>query len=366
MTASAVAHGAAAEERRGPPHTFVCYARADSSFVLPLTIYLRARGIPIWIDADISPGADWDRIIDEQLRTCSSFLFVMSPAAAASAEVRGELRTALNQAKPIIPVLYQPCEIPRQLLNLHYLDFSSATDVNASRDALADVLESTNRDFARRDIRPLLDGRYWRNRRDFLEDVQIEAAGRSAQSLAAGRLTVHKEKQPEQVIRVWDTDIKIPDQQRIPLGSDIGIVQVFDDDSTGGKLLILGAPGSGKTTALLELAQELITRAEADGAEPMPVLCNLSSWRHDGKGLAPWLVDHLKVKYGVRKDLGNAWLNDQWLVPLLDGLDEVPPEHQEACVQAINDFQQEFRPRHIVVCCRFAEYRESSHQAAIE
>ena len=322
-------------------------------------MYLRTRGIPIWLDADISPGADWDSNIDEQLRTCSSFLLVMSPAAVASAEVRGELRRALNQAKPIIPVLYRPCAIPRQLLNVQYLDFSSETNVDASRDALAVVLESTNRDSPPRDSAPRLDGRDLRNRRDFLEDVQIEVAGRAAQSLAAGRLTVHKEKQPEQVTRVWDADIKIPDQQRIPVASDIGIVQVFDEDSTAGELLILGAPGAGKTTALLELAQELITRAEGDGAEPMPVLCNLSSWRHDGKGLGPWLVDHLKVKYGVHNDLGNAWLNERLLVPLLDGLDEVPPEHQEACAQAINDFQQEFRPRHIVVCCRFAEYENN-------
>ena len=356
MTAPAPTHGAAAQERLGPPHTFVCYARADSSFVLPLTTYLRARGIPIWMDTDITPGADWDNTVDEQLRTCSSFLFVMSPAATASAEVRGELRTALNHAKPIIPVLYQSCVIPRQLLNVQYLDFSSAADVDALRHDLAVVLESTNRDLAPRESRPRLDGRDLRNRRDFLEDVQIEVAGRLAQSLAAGRLTVNKEKQPDQVTRVWDTDIKIRDQQRTPLGSDIGIVHVFDEDSTAGKLLILGAPGSGKTTALLELAQELITRAGGDGAEPMPVLCSLSSWRYDPNGLAPWLVDQLKVKYGVRNDVGNAWLNDRLLVPLLDGLDEVPPEHHEACVQAINDFQQEFRPRHIVVCCRFAEY----------
>ncbi|MEO5742124.1 MAG: toll/interleukin-1 receptor domain-containing protein, partial [Vicinamibacterales bacterium] len=229
MTAPGLAHGVAPQKRPGPPHTFVCYARADSSFVLPLTIYLRARGIPIWMDADIPPGADWDSNIDEQLRTCSSFLLVMSPAAAASAEVRGELRRALNQAKPIIPVLYQPCDIPRQLLNVQYLDFSSETNVDASRDALAVVLESTNRDLPPRDSAPRLDGRDLRNRRDFLEDVQLEAAGRSAQSLAAGRLTVKKEKQPAQVARVWDTEIKIPDQQRIPLGSDIGIVDVFDD-----------------------------------------------------------------------------------------------------------------------------------------
>ncbi len=265
---------------------------------------------------------------------------------------------ALNLAKPIVPVLYQPCDIPRQLQNIQYLDFTSTNDTDARRDALAAALRSRPQDGEPRRHRPDgLVGRDLRNRGDFLDEARSEVAERLAQSLHVGMLNVLKEKQPEQVTRQWDPEVKIRDQQRTPLGPDTGIVQIFDDDAVGGKLLILGAPGSGKTTALLELDRELIMRAEQDVAEPMPVLCNLSSWREDGQGLAVWLVDHLKVKYGVRKDLGNAWLNDRLLVPLLDGLDEVTPEHQEACVQAINRFQQDFRPQHIVVCCRLAEYQ---------
>jgi predicted NACHT family NTPase len=48
---------------------------------------------------------------------------------------------------------------------------------------------------------------------------------------------------------------------------------VFDD--MGGELLILGAPGSGKTTTLLELAGELLARAEAEDGQPIPVVFNL-------------------------------------------------------------------------------------------
>lgn len=42
-------------------------------------------------------------------------------------------------------------------------------------------------------------------------------------------------------------------------------------------LLILGGPGAGKTTTLLELTRELITLAEQDPAQPIPVVLNLSS-----------------------------------------------------------------------------------------
>jgi len=284
-------------------------------------------------------------------------LIVLSPAAVASNEVRGELRAALNLSKTIVPVLYQPCEIPRQLQNVQYLDLSSAHDADAGRDALAAVLQSAPQDQQTRRRQPdRFAGGDLRNRQDFQDDVKSEAAGRLAQSLPATVLGLLKEKQPDQVTRTWDPDIKVPHQQRTQLGSDTRLVQIFDDDAIGGKLLILGAPGSGKTTALLELCQELMTRAEHDATEPMPVLCNLSSWREDGRELAVWFVDHLKIKYGVRKDHGKAWLDNRLLVPLLDGLDEVDPEHQDACVRAINRFQQDSRPPHIVVCCRLAEY----------
>ena len=46
-----------------------------------------------------------------------------------------------------------------------------------------------------------------------------------------------------------------------------------------GHVLIEDYPGSGKTTTLLELAQELIYVANQDPSEPIPVILNLASWR---------------------------------------------------------------------------------------
>jgi TIR domain len=334
----------------------VCYAREDQDFVRALIVDLRARGLSIFVDADIEPGADWDRTIDERLRTCAKLLIVLSPAAVGSAEVRGELRIALNLAKPIVPLLLVTCETPRQLQNIQYLDFRSG-DTAALREALATVLRSRHReDFGDWHGLARVVSRDLRNRQDLLDDVKSEAAGRLLQSLHSKALNVLKEQQPGQVTRAWDADVKVPHERATKVDPDARIAQVFDDDVIAGKLLILGAPGSGKTITLLELCQELIVRAEHDVAAPIPVLCNLSSWRHDGRAFAVWLVGHLKEKYGVRKDHGRAWLDERALVPLLDGLDEVAPENQEACVRAINQFQQDCSPRHIVVCCRLDEY----------
>ena len=106
-------------------HIFICYARKDARFVLRLAKNLKERGAPIWLDQwDIPPGADWDQYIDSALRGCAKFLIVLSPGSVASNEVRGELRWALNKSKPIIPVLYQTCNIPRRLELTQYVDFT--------------------------------------------------------------------------------------------------------------------------------------------------------------------------------------------------------------------------------------------------
>lgn len=101
-------------------------------------------------------------------------------------------------------------------------------------------------------------------------------------------------------------------------------------------MLILGNPGAGKTTTMLDLAKALIARAEQDADYPIPVLFNLSTWKDDKQSMRDWLVLELKSKYGVRKDIGAKWVDDAQLLPMLDGLDELESVRQEPCVRKIN------------------------------
>jgi len=107
-------------------HVFMCYAREDQDFVTKLALKLRERKINVWLDQwHISAGADWDMEVDKALYECSKFLIVLSPSSVSSNEVRGEWRTAIDENKPIIPILYQSCRIPRQLKLYQYVDFTS-------------------------------------------------------------------------------------------------------------------------------------------------------------------------------------------------------------------------------------------------
>jgi predicted NACHT family NTPase len=126
-------------------------------------------------------------------------------------------------------------------------------------------------------------------------------------------------------------------------------------DGTG-LLLILGEPGSGKTTTLLGLARTLLERAKDNIKERVPVVVNLSSWKKNHP-IAEWIAIELSEKYRVPRKIARFWLQSDYLLPLLDGLDEIETAMQPDCVAAINAFIEEFKPSGLVVCCRLNEYR---------
>ncbi|WP_414755846.1 NACHT domain-containing protein [Anabaena sp. CCY 9910] len=203
-----------------------------------------------------------------------------------------------------------------------------------------------------------------KNERILLAAVKEEVSARLRQSLhSAVLINLGKESQPQQVKRPWDAEIKIGLKPAEPLPDKTTILEVFDSQEIAGKLLILGAPGSGKTTTQLELAQELVKRAEEQPDYPVPVLFNLSSWKDDRQSITDWLVAELKSKYGVSTKLGQEWVGNKQLLPLVDGLDELEPQRQELCVHAINQFLAgENRPLYLVVCSRIEEYSNYATQ----
>lgn len=132
------------------------------------------------------------------------------------------------------------------------------------------------------------------------------------------------------------------------------ILRVFDENC--GELLILGEPGSGKTVLLLELTRQAIDRARRESHQPIPIVFDLSSWRSE-KTLSDWLVDEFWNTYQITSRVAQYWLNQDKLLLLLDGLDEVKRD-LEKCVIAINTFRKDHQVQ-LVVSSRNVEYSTS-------
>ena len=168
-----------------------------------------------------------------------------------------------------------------------------------------------------------------------------------------------------------------PSQHRrnLPLGTRA--IDVFDELNNenetiaGRTLLILGEPGSGKTTTLLEIARDLIADARENEVLPIPVILNLSSWSSflGTKNFANWLINKLYEEYQIPKSQAKAWVENQKLLLLLDGLDEVKEEQRSSCLAAINQFIRKQPETEVIVCSRIHDYNSISEkfqfQAAI-
>ncbi len=170
----------------------------------------------------------------------------------------------------------------------------------------------------------------------------------------AALIALGLEEQPEAVAHPWQLVLHQPAGAPRSLPAGTRIAHVYD--AAEGELLILGAPGSGKTTLLLELARELLARAEQDEQHPLPVVFNLSSWASKQQPLADWLVEELNRTYQVPHPQGQAWVEADQILPLLDGLDEVASKDRTACIEAINAYRQEHGLLPLVVCSRSADY----------
>lgn len=171
-------------------------------------------------------------------------------------------------------------------------------------------------------------------------------------------------ERPRLALRMHERPDAVRDPAHAYMLEDAPLVREFDSTASirtifedkRGELLILGEPGAGKTIALLELTRELLERAAYDPNHPIPVVFTLSSWSVRRLSLSAWLAEELTAFYDVPQRIAVEWIATHQILPLLDGLDEVPGAQRAACIEAINTFRREYGLMKLVVCSRIPEY----------
>ncbi|MFF1680829.1 NACHT domain-containing protein [Streptomyces sp. NPDC058256] len=121
------------------------------------------------------------------------------------------------------------------------------------------------------------------------------------------------------------------------------------------RLVAIGEPGSGKTVLAILLTLGLLGDRGPGG--PVPVLLPVSSWDPVRERLDDWIVRTLaQPYYNGRPEIPRALLTHGLLLPVLDGLDEIPESARRSAIRGINHAIGGERP--IVVTCRATEYED--------
>jgi energy-coupling factor transporter ATP-binding protein EcfA2 len=355
-----------------PATLFYSYAHADEALRDQLETHLsllqRQGWLSSWYDRALLPGDDWAGQIDSHLTEADIILLLVSADFLASdycydVEMTRALERHHQGEARVVPIILRPCDwssAPFGKLQALPRNAQAITTWSNQEEALTQVAQQ---------LRRLL--------------KQHQTAASTPASRSAGAIAQQNRERMQRRLKQWYQDFlsqslqesawldlgfveqpnaltspvsllirgtSLPDRLKPPGTS---ILQVYDEAQQ--ELLILGEPGSGKSTQLYILGQHLLTRSETHQHAPLPFIFSLSSWASKRQALEIWMAQQLVEIYQVPKKMAQQWVENHQVIPLLDGLDEMEDTARPRCIQEINRYHQEhLHP--LVACCRSAEY----------
>jgi DNA polymerase III delta prime subunit len=374
---------------------FLCHNSEDKPAVREIARQLAQKAIKPWLDEEqIRPGTSWQTALGQQIESIKSAAVFVGESDVGpwqNQEIQALLSQFVERHCPIIPVVLPSAKttpkLPWPLANLHRVDFrnshldplkqliwgitgekpaglsavpDSEKPVTVPETVKGHLLPPGGDDqIAKKRLYPPLAQPPDPEQAAQLEILRLRVMEYWVEGVLKHSLhhevliSLGKRSMDKAVDAPWKYTVEVADAANLARLDSRDVSAIYD---ATGLVLILGEPGSGKTTTLLDLARTLLERAQDDLRERVPVVLNLSSWKK-GQPLAEWISGELTNKYRVHRGTGHLWLKHKYLLPLLDGLDEVETRMQPDCVAAINAFISQFNPSGLVVCCRLMEYQ---------
>ena len=124
-------------------------------------------------------------------------------------------------------------------------------------------------------------------------------------------------------------------------------------------LMLLGAPGVGKSTFLRKVGLEALKGKDGDFKhECIPVFLELKNFREDQIDIKALIIKEFETcGYPYPEHLTKVVLESGKLVIFFDGLDEVPKANVDNVVRKIGDFVDRYSQNRFIASCRIAAYK---------
>lgn len=303
------------------PHVFISYARKDGSDEAEhLYADLTGSGITTWRDThNLNPYEDFSGEIEEAILAATHVAVIVTPdLRRTDSFVRREIAFALEENKPIIPLVFPGGRRPITIINHTYIDFTDwdkgfVVLLERLERGIEEITPQTRREMELAYLQAI--GQRYDHWRDLYTDLAATARIEQPKvKLKAGAAARYLEMQHD-IFKSISHEAEDDKSKTVT-------VQSFGELREGirqyQRVALIGDPGAGKTTTLERLAYELATEAAEDEHKPLPLFVRLGTY--DGGDFDAFL----ETSFGGL-DL-RAYLPKRAFL-LLDGLNEMQPDH---------------------------------------
>lgn len=268
----------------------------------------------------VRESGDWDVQIDTALSRSKVVIGVISPTSVIAENVRKEWLWVEQYARKhgiiFLLVEHQPADPGHQFSSYTWTSFSNKPFEDALRELRTHIRRALQRKITEaidavnpsdpyaRDLKTLWNRVQKMLRHLIIPSLEAEPMELEASLIRDGVASTDKSR--------MFVDLVL---ERVGVGEDFhNIYNAFD--AFNRRLLLLGAPGSGKTvTWLLQIREAILERLD-DPRAPIPILASIQSW--DGTPLIDWLT-----KYPFTPPDARRLIEEGRAILFIDGLDEL-------------------------------------------
>jgi TIR domain/NACHT domain len=342
-------------------HIFISYARADGlEQAVRVEQSLGERGFHTWRDQrNLSPYQDFSSEIEIAIEQSRQVVVCLTRSVSVRSDsfVRREILYAQAHLKPITPLVFPGFPAGRLPILINHLTWIEFFDFRNGLDRLLERLTREPESVARPPVsdpfEPYLQTLY--------HDI-VAYLDRTVLSL----IRLHTDATPEAV------DAPEARPRALPMSffaSSLAVNEAasgsepprehFDHfpaayQRYGGRVLLLGDPGSGKTTTLMAHAREAVARRLENSDQPLPLIGRISDWPAEEPELDLWLARTL----GLDRRAVAGEVEDGRALFLLDGLDELTGTGDGHRARFADTLDRLPGVARVVVTCRAEDYQE--------